>query len=149
RLSRQQPPRLPARLHLPDLRRLWAGHAFRRRQADRRPARSGPCRRFCRCPPRGRTARYLRRVRRIAGTFRQRSEIAHTNITSRSSTGGVGGCKRRPMTSRPETPLLDTVPTPEQLRKLERKDLRQLATELRAEMIDTVSTTGGHLGAGL
>ena len=53
------------------------------------------------------------------------------------------------MTSGPETPLLDTVPTPEQLRKLERKDLRQLATELRAEMIDTVSTTGGHLGAGL
>jgi len=53
------------------------------------------------------------------------------------------------MTAGPETPLLDTVGTPAELRKLERKDLRQLATELRAEMIDAVSTTGGHLGAGL
>src|SRR5690606_27806486 len=35
------------------------------------------------------------------------------------------------------------------LRKLERKQLRQLADELRTETIDTVSTTGGHLGAGL
>jgi len=48
-----------------------------------------------------------------------------------------------------ETPLLDTVATPAELRQLERKHLRQLADELRAEMIDAVSTTGGHLGAGL
>jgi 1-deoxy-D-xylulose-5-phosphate synthase len=48
-----------------------------------------------------------------------------------------------------KTPLLDTVGTPNELRKLERKHLRQLADELRAEMIDAVSTTGGHLGAGL
>src|SRR6187551_3326910 len=53
------------------------------------------------------------------------------------------------MTSRPETPLLDTVDTPEDLRKLERKALPQLADELRAELIDAVSHTGGHLGAGL
>src|SRR5690554_5936494 len=53
------------------------------------------------------------------------------------------------MTSRPETPLLDTIATPEGLRQLERKRLRQLADELRTEMIDAVSTTGGHLGAGL
>src|SRR5687768_7736415 len=53
------------------------------------------------------------------------------------------------MTGRPETPLLDTVGTPEDLRKLERKDLRQLAGELRAEMIDAVGSTGGHLGSGL
>src|SRR5688572_2570610 len=52
------------------------------------------------------------------------------------------------MTS-PATPLLDTVDTPEDLRKLERKDLRQLADELRAEMIDAVGSTGGHLGSGL
>ena len=50
---------------------------------------------------------------------------------------------------RPETPLLDRVNTPEDLRALPEKDLRQLAEELRAEMIDAVSVTGGHLGAGL
>ncbi|MXP15312.1 1-deoxy-D-xylulose-5-phosphate synthase [Altererythrobacter confluentis] len=53
------------------------------------------------------------------------------------------------MTSRPDTPLLDTVDTPADLRKLEPKQLRQLADELRAEMISTVGSTGGHLGSGL
>ncbi len=53
------------------------------------------------------------------------------------------------MTSRPATPLLDTVDTPDDLRKLEPGQLRQLADELRAEMIDAVGTTGGHLGSGL
>ena len=53
------------------------------------------------------------------------------------------------MTTRPETPLLDTVDTPEDLRKLEPKQLRQLADELREEMIDAVGSTGGHLGSGL
>ncbi len=53
------------------------------------------------------------------------------------------------MTSRPATPLLDTVDTPPDLRKLESGQLRQLADELRQEMIDTVGTTGGHLGSGL
>ena len=48
-----------------------------------------------------------------------------------------------------ETPLLDTVKFPADLRKLERSQLRQLADELRAEMIDVVSVTGGHLGSGL
>ncbi|MFC4253898.1 1-deoxy-D-xylulose-5-phosphate synthase [Altererythrobacter xixiisoli] len=53
------------------------------------------------------------------------------------------------MYSRPETPLLDTVGTPEDLRRLPARDLRQLADELRAEMIDAVGSTGGHLGSGL
>ena len=53
------------------------------------------------------------------------------------------------MTSRPETPLLDTVDTPADLRKLEPGQLRQLADELRTEMIDAVGSTGGHLGSGL
>ncbi len=53
------------------------------------------------------------------------------------------------MTTGPQTPLLDTVDTPHDLRKLKAEDLRQLADELRAEMIDTVGTTGGHLGSGL
>ncbi len=53
------------------------------------------------------------------------------------------------MTLRPATPLLDMVDTPHDLRQLEPGQLRQLADELRAEMIDTVGTTGGHLGSGL
>ncbi|KQV43680.1 MULTISPECIES: 1-deoxy-D-xylulose-5-phosphate synthase [unclassified Rhizobium] len=49
----------------------------------------------------------------------------------------------------PATPLLDKVTYPDDLKKIDDKDLPQLATELRAEMIDAVSRTGGHLGAGL
>jgi 1-deoxy-D-xylulose-5-phosphate synthase len=49
----------------------------------------------------------------------------------------------------PHTPLLDTVHTPDDIRAFSAADLRQLADELRAETIDAVSTTGGHLGAGL
>ncbi|MGL4975090.1 MAG: 1-deoxy-D-xylulose-5-phosphate synthase, partial [Bosea sp. (in: a-proteobacteria)] len=51
--------------------------------------------------------------------------------------------------TRPSTPLLDTIATPEALRRLPETDLRQVADELRLEMIDAVSVTGGHLGAGL
>jgi 1-deoxy-D-xylulose-5-phosphate synthase len=50
---------------------------------------------------------------------------------------------------RPNTPLLDKVPDPAALRRLDDAQLRQLAEELRAETIDAVSVTGGHLGAGL
>ncbi len=53
------------------------------------------------------------------------------------------------MTNLPETPLLDTVDTPADLRKLKPGQLRQLADELRQEVISAVSVTGGHLGAGL
>jgi 1-deoxy-D-xylulose-5-phosphate synthase len=48
-----------------------------------------------------------------------------------------------------KTPLLDEVHFPADLRQLPEKDLRQLADELRLEMIEAVSITGGHLGAGL
>jgi 1-deoxy-D-xylulose-5-phosphate synthase len=54
----------------------------------------------------------------------------------------------QPLT-RPKTPLLDQVPDPQVLRRLDDAQLRQLADELRAETIDAVSVTGGHLGAGL
>jgi 1-deoxy-D-xylulose-5-phosphate synthase len=47
------------------------------------------------------------------------------------------------------TPLLDQVSVPADLRALQPKQLVQLADELRRETIDIVSTTGGHLGAGL
>jgi 1-deoxy-D-xylulose-5-phosphate synthase len=48
-----------------------------------------------------------------------------------------------------KTPLLDRIETPQELRKLQPSQLRQLADELRRETIDAVSVTGGHLGAGL
>jgi len=50
---------------------------------------------------------------------------------------------------KPETPLLDTVNDPSAIRNFSREQLRQLADELRNEVIDAVSVTGGHLGAGL
>lgn len=53
------------------------------------------------------------------------------------------------MSSDTPTPLLDRVATPAELRALPESDLRQVADELRAEVIDAVSQTGGHLGAGL
>ncbi len=53
------------------------------------------------------------------------------------------------MTPRPNTPLLDQVRSPADLKTIDDKDLAALATEVRAEMVDAVSQTGGHLGAGL
>ncbi len=53
------------------------------------------------------------------------------------------------MSNRPDTPLLDRVASPADLRVLGDGDLRRLADELRAETIAVVSETGGHLGAGL
>ncbi|HWU72021.1 MAG TPA: 1-deoxy-D-xylulose-5-phosphate synthase N-terminal domain-containing protein, partial [Sphingomonas sp.] len=53
------------------------------------------------------------------------------------------------MADLPSTPLLDTVSTPADLRRLAPEQLRQLADELRAETISAVGTTGGHLGSGL
>jgi 1-deoxy-D-xylulose-5-phosphate synthase len=49
----------------------------------------------------------------------------------------------------PKTPLLDRVKIPADLRNYSADQLKQLADELRAETIDTVSTTGGHLGSSL
>ena len=48
-----------------------------------------------------------------------------------------------------KTPLLDRVNLPSDLKNLSPEQLRQLADELRHEMIDAVARTGGHLGAGL
>jgi 1-deoxy-D-xylulose-5-phosphate synthase len=47
------------------------------------------------------------------------------------------------------TPLLDTIKSPDDLRRLSEHQLRQVADELRSETISAVSVTGGHLGAGL
>lgn len=53
------------------------------------------------------------------------------------------------MSPRPNTPLLDKVKSPNDIKGLSDFDLKRLADELRAEMIWTVSQTGGHFGAGL
>jgi 1-deoxy-D-xylulose-5-phosphate synthase len=53
------------------------------------------------------------------------------------------------MTHSHDTPLLDTVSFPSDLRALKPSQLRQFADELRSEVISAVSVTGGHLGAGL
>jgi 1-deoxy-D-xylulose-5-phosphate synthase len=47
------------------------------------------------------------------------------------------------------TPILDTIKSPADLRRLDEKQLKQVADELRAETVSAVATTGGHLGAGL
>ena len=53
------------------------------------------------------------------------------------------------MTDRPNTPVLDRVNVPADMKQLTDEELYQLADELRAETISAVSETGGHLGAGL
>ncbi|HTS41274.1 MAG TPA: 1-deoxy-D-xylulose-5-phosphate synthase [Xanthobacteraceae bacterium] len=53
------------------------------------------------------------------------------------------------MSQSSKTPLLDRIHTPEDLRRLDVGGLKQVAEELRAETIDAVAVTGGHLGAGL
>ena len=63
------------------------------------------------------------------------------------ASGGIAW--RTSVSESSKTPLLDQCPTPEDLRRLDPGQLRQLADELRQETIDAVSITGGHLGAGL
>ncbi|UWU08652.1 1-deoxy-D-xylulose-5-phosphate synthase [Sinorhizobium medicae] len=67
------------------------------------------------------------------------------------SSGAHEACSvtQLPTNPMPATPLLDKVRYPDDLKKIDDRDLPQLAAELRAEMVDAVSRTGGHLGAGL
>ena len=48
-----------------------------------------------------------------------------------------------------DTPLLDKINSPKDLKDLSDQDLKSLSDELRQETIQSVSKTGGHLGAGL
>jgi 1-deoxy-D-xylulose-5-phosphate synthase len=66
----------------------------------------------------------------------------------------VQDCRKEPQDRRVNalpnsTPLLDTINTPDDLKRVPEAKLRQVADELRTETIDAVSITGGHLGAGL
>ncbi len=47
------------------------------------------------------------------------------------------------------TPLLDTIDSPAQLRRLDKRQLPQLAEELRTFIVESVSRTGGHLSSNL
>ncbi|SMX31832.1 1-deoxy-D-xylulose-5-phosphate synthase [Maliponia aquimaris] len=51
--------------------------------------------------------------------------------------------------TRPDTPLLDRIAGPSDLKGLSDRELAQVARELRAEVISAVSETGGHLGSSL
>lgn len=51
--------------------------------------------------------------------------------------------------SRPDTPLLDTIECPEDLRQLDKQQLGEVATQLRQYLLYCVGQTGGHFGAGL
>ena len=53
------------------------------------------------------------------------------------------------MTHKPETPMLDQIQRPADLKHLSDQQLEQVAHELRTETVSAVSETGGHLGAGL
>jgi 1-deoxy-D-xylulose-5-phosphate synthase len=68
-----------------------------------------------------------------------RAEHAQAQVCSEGSSMSVPS----------KTPLLDRVRHPADLRNLSVEQLKQLATELRAETVDAVSVTGGHLGASL
>ena len=50
---------------------------------------------------------------------------------------------------RPATPLLDQIDSPRDLRELSRRQLPQLADELRSYLLYSVGQSGGHFGAGL
>ena len=77
-------------------------------------------------------------------------EAAATRISTPDEPGDVQTNPEEPRVSqRPDTPLLDLVDTPADMRGFSDDQLVRLAHELRAETISAVSETGGHLGAGL
>ncbi len=89
-------------------------------------------------PRRERQARGRRLVTHVTGRARRRG--AKPRMTAITPSGPPG---------RPVTPQLDRVRVPSDMRNMSDEHLRQLADELRAETVDVVSTTGGHLGASL
>ncbi len=88
---------------------------------------------------------------RLAALCHRRAEdlTPRRRMITRPTTRGSLQKGTIPWTDMPATPLLDQVKLPADLRAIDDRDLPQLAEELRAEMIDAVSRTGGHLGAGL
>ena len=122
RLCRQRPSRLPARLHLPDLRQLRPGHAYRRRPPHRAACARRPRRRLHPRPPGDRGARHLRRVR---GRRADARTCCGQTVCTDNIDDARAGVRSGAMSDRvPHTPLLDTVETPADLRKLEARPAR-------------------------
>ncbi|PTM38872.1 1-deoxy-D-xylulose-5-phosphate synthase [Bosea sp. 124] len=90
--------------------------------------------------PAGRAPTRILRIRSITDAFASVRRRLYSKPSFNSQ------CRFVP---RPQTPLLDTIHDPADLRRLDDARLRQVADELRLETIDAVSVTGGHLGAGL
>ena len=93
-----------------------------------------------------------KRVNFTAPLWRQGIIAADVRLGVRVLAAAGTNKKRRALgtrLSKPLTPLLDQIGSPDDLRKLKESDLAQLVDELRAETISAVSVTGGHLGAGL
>src|ERR1700691_5578956 len=70
-------------------------------------------------------------------------------ICEGAATTSYSPARRKPLYEPSKTPLLDQIRIPEDLRRFEPDRLRQIADELRQDLINAVSQTGGHLGAGL
>src|SRR5690606_25958536 len=95
-----------------------------------------------------------RRVHTAAAKLRPVPAAAPARVYFRAPSAYFGNrmsnsASMPPVNSPPETPLLDRAVVPADLRALPESDLPRLAEELRAELVDAVSQTGGHLGAGL
>ena len=71
------------------------------------------------------------------------------SVVSTKSLNPESGMQAGPPAISNRTPLLDRIDCPADLRLLKESDLAQVAREVRDELIDSVSVTGGHLGAGL
>src|SRR6202047_228629 len=86
----------------------------------------------------------FRKAARREGTF-----FVLKRFTAFATSGFRFVFNEAPVTTSSKTPLLDSIASPLDLRRLKESDLAQVAAELRAETIDAVAVTGGHLGAGL
>ena len=129
--------------------------------ADQGRPRGREGRGFLRAAAGDRGPRHVRRLRSIATRPARRhfpermersmqvSERIRASLKSAGKPVLDGQPSRIPMSDRPDTPLLDSVQYPADLRALSKEQLPQLADELRQETISAVSVTGGHLGAGL
>ena len=78
----------------------------------------------------------------VQGQGRRRSACVSASLSEREREAEY-------YSQRPPTPLLDTINYPVHMKNLSAKELRQLADELRSDVIFHVSKTGGHLGSSL
>ncbi|KAL0457332.1 UNVERIFIED_CONTAM: putative 1-deoxy-D-xylulose-5-phosphate synthase, chloroplastic [Sesamum latifolium] len=87
----------------------------------------------------------------LHGSDLQPHSFSKNNQIRRRSTGVCASLSERGeyFSQKPPTPLLDTINYPIHMKNLSTKELKQLADELRSDVIFNVSKTGGHLGSSL